>query len=69
MSGTYNSFNISAAPTSGQYWYVDPLSDGTYRIKNVEKSKWWQFSTSYNSFGAYNTAQSGGVMPVLVAVK
>jgi len=66
MSGTYNSFNISAEPADGQYWVIDPLSDGTYRIKNLDKSKWWQFSTGYNSFGAYTTAQDGGVRPALV---
>src|SRR5574344_952478 len=63
MSGTYNSFNVDAAPTAGQYWDIAANSDGTFTITNKSTSKWIQYSTSYTSYGAYNTTK--GINPCL----
>lgn len=69
MTGNYNSFNYAAElPTEGHVWTVASNDDGTYDITNVLKSKYVQYSTQYESFGAYDSAQNGGVLPKLVSV-
>lgn len=69
QKGTYNSFNLDANPTEGQYWSIFPLADGTVKITNLSVNKWWQYSTSYSSFGSYDSAQSGAELPKLVPVQ
>ena len=63
MKGTYNSFNLDANPTSGHVFTVEPQTDGTVVITNVEMSKSLQFDTNYNSYGAYPDVR--GVYPAL----
>ena len=63
MSGTYNNFNVSDAPSSGNYWTIEPQADGTVKITNVANSKYIQYSSQYNSFGSYGDTQ--GIMPSL----
>ncbi len=56
MDGTYNSFNVSSSlPSSGYIWDVSFNSDGTVNIKNVDKNKTVQYSSTYTSFGAYSS--------------
>ena len=54
MSGTYNSFNVSASePESGHLWTAAVHEDGTVKLVNLEKSKYVSYDTAYGSFGAY----------------
>ncbi len=64
MKGTYNSFNVDTTmPASGAIWTVEPKSDGTFVITNVEMNKSIQFDSQYNSYGAYPEVK--GTMPAL----
>lgn len=63
MSGNYNSFNVSAERVDGDVWTVDENSDGTFKITNVAKGKYMQYSLQYHSYGAYSS--ESGVMPYL----
>lgn len=65
LKGTYNSFNVDASPTEGQYFNVELQEDGTVKVTNVSNNKYLQYSTSHKSFGCYDTAQEGGLMPML----
>ena len=69
QKGTYNSFNLDANPSEGQYWSIIPQADGTVKILNRSVNKWWQYSTSYSSFGSYDKPQDGGELPKLTPVK
>ena len=69
QKGTYNSFNWSATPSEGQYWSIIPQADGKVKILNLLVKKWWQYSTSYSSFGSYDAVQSGSELPTLVVVE
>ena len=63
QKGTYNNFNVDAAPTEGQYWTVTANADGTFKILNTNVNKWMQYSISHTSYGSY--ADEQGVMPTL----
>ena len=63
QTGTFNSFNVSANPTSGNIWTIEPEADGTFIITNVEKNKYVQFDTQYKSFGCYSDDK--GSLPYL----
>lgn len=64
MKGTYNSFNVDAtAPSEGHVWTVTFGSNNTVSIKNVLTGKTIQYSTQYNSYGAY--ADVTNVLPIL----
>lgn len=69
MQGTYNSFQVSeevpAADVAASIWTVEPQSDGTVKITNAGMGKWMQYSSSFTSFGAYDSDQDGGSRPVL----
>ena len=65
QTGTYNSMNVAAEVSSGQYWTITPQNDGTFEIRNTSVNKWWQYSTGHTSWGSYATAQSDGLMPYL----
>ncbi|MDO4758920.1 MAG: BACON domain-containing protein [Rikenellaceae bacterium] len=55
MSGSYNSFNVSAeVGTEGYTWSFTKADDGTYAITNIAKGKTMQYDTQYNSYGAYS---------------
>lgn len=63
QTGTYNSFNLDAAPTEGQIFSIEPQTDGTFKILNTNVNKYMQYSAQYSSFGSY--ADATGTMPFL----
>lgn len=64
MKGTYNSFNVDAtAPSEGHVWTVTFGSNNSVSIKNVLTGKTIQYSTQFNSYGAYTDVTN--VLPVL----
>ena len=63
QTGSYNSFNVSASPSSGHIWTIEPQTDGTFKITNNSVSKYIQYSTNYTSYGSYSGVS--GVMPCL----
>jgi len=69
QTGTYNSFNVAAEPTEGQYWTIAANEDGTQTITNKSVSKYIQYSPSYTSFGSYASAQTDAILPTLYALK
>lgn len=62
MTGTYNSFNVTTSPTSGQVFSVE-IDDEKATIVNIAMNKTVQYSTQYVSFGAYSTVTN--VIPTL----
>ncbi len=64
MSGTYTSPNVDANPTSGQYWNVSEWNLGM-GIVNTSNNKYMQYSTTHSSWGVYDSAQDGALMPEL----
>lgn len=67
MDEKNNSFNVSDdLGTGDEYvWSVAFDADGLATITNVARNKWIQYSSSYSSYGAYNSAQNGGFLPAL----
>ena len=66
LKGTYNSFNVSdEVPAEGGVWSIAIAEDGTATITNVAMNKYIQYSTNYSSYGAYDTAQEGAIMPTI----
>lgn len=65
LKGTYTSFNVSATPTEGQYFSFAKNDDGTFKITNVAKNAYVQYSVGHTSYGCYTSAQSDGKMPFL----
>ena len=67
MTGTYNSFNLSAEmPEAGAVWTVAiDETTGEATITNVAMNKYIQYSSQYKSFGSYASAQNNGHMPSL----
>lgn len=63
MKDDYNSFNVSTDRQEGDTWTVEPQADGTVKITNVLKEKFIQYSTQYESYGAYTDEQ--GIKPSL----
>lgn len=66
MSGTYNSFNLADAPADGDANYTfkaEHNGAGQWTITNAGNGKWIQYSTSYTSWGCYDT--ESGVLPYL----
>lgn len=63
MKDDYNSFNVSADPQDGMVWTVEANADGTFKITNVNKGKYIQYSVNYGSYGSY--ADEQGIMPQL----
>ena len=64
QSGTFNSFNVNAAPTEGQYWTVEAqAAEGTFKITNKSVNKYIQFDSAYSSYGSYDSAK--GALPAL----
>lgn len=53
MTGTYNSFNVSATRKTGDVWTLTENSDGTCTIKNVAKDKVMAYAWEYKTVGAY----------------
>lgn len=66
QTGTYNSFNVDAAPADGQNWTAQLNNDGqTWTITNTSVQKYVQYSISHTSFGSYAAAQDNAVLPEL----
>ena len=63
MKGTYNNFNVDANPSEGQFFTFAKNSDGTFKVTNVAKDKYLQYSIDHTSYGCYSDEQ--GVMPYL----
>lgn len=63
MEGTFNNWNLSNNPSSGQYYTIDRNADGSFKIANVAMGKWMQFDEEHNSFGSYSDER--GIMPFL----
>ena len=64
QKGTYTSFNVDAAPTEGQGWFVSLIDDvTTWTITNASVNKYVQYSTTHKSFGSY--ADEQGLLPQL----
>ncbi len=62
MSGTYNNFNLSTEiPEAGGLWTLTEDASGCVTITNIEKGKWIQYDSSYNSWGSY--AEEKGALP------
>ena len=64
MTGSYDSFNVSTAPSEGHVWTIAQNEDGSYKILNVLKSKYVQLDSQYGTYGSYNAEK--GTMPNLV---
>lgn len=64
MKGTYTSCNVDANPTEGQYWNVSEWNLGM-GIVNNSNNKYMQYSTTHSSWGVYDSAQDGALMPEL----
>ena len=66
MKGTYTSCNVDANPTEGQYWVVrSSAASAGVSIVNYSNNKWMQYSTTHSSWGVYDSAQDGALMPEL----
>ncbi|MBR6465642.1 MAG: BACON domain-containing protein [Bacteroidales bacterium] len=66
MKGTYTSCNVDANPTEGQYWVVrSNATSAGVSIANYSNNKWMQYSTTHSSWGVYDSAQDGALMPEL----
>ncbi len=67
MEGTYNSFQLSTTLDEANatfFWSVTMNADGRVEIINKGNDKMMQFSSQYNSYGAY-TDRTTGVAPYL----
>ncbi len=63
QSGNYTSISIADDISSDSYYTVTRNSDGTYSILNKTTDRYLQYSTTYKTFGSYNTAT--GIVPTL----
>lgn len=64
MDDSHNSFQVSEeAPAEGSVWSIEQNSDGTFKINNVARNKYIQYSVTYKSYGSYPDEQ--GLMPML----
>lgn len=62
----YNNFYPTETEEKGDIWSITLNEDGTAKIANVTvNNKYFQYSTSYSSAGAYDSAQAGALLPVL----
>ena len=63
-SGQSNSFDVAESlPASGARWSFTLQDDGTFRVENVDKGRWMQYSVQYVSYGCYSSAT--GLLPAL----
>lgn len=63
QSGSYDSFNVSDAPTEGYVWTVEFQTDGTAKILNKSVNKFIQYDLQYGSYGSYSSEE--GKLPML----
>ena len=62
----YNNFYLTSDKSKAAVWTVEQISDDEFMVENPTLSKWMQYSTGYDSAGAYGTAQEGATLPKLV---
>ena len=62
----YNNFYLTSDKNKAAVWTVEQISDDEFMVENPTLSKWMQYSTSYDSAGAYGTPQDGATLPKLV---
>lgn len=63
LEGNYNSFQVSKTKPAANYlWNITIAANGEATIMNVSMNKWIQYSTTYGSYGCYNSVQ--GLLPV-----
>ena len=63
---THPNFSVSEAvgdDNAGFSWTIQPNTDGSLKILNIDRQQYIQFSVSHNSYGCYPTAQEDGVLP------
>lgn len=62
----YNNFYLTSDKAQASVWTVAQVSENEFMLEIPDLSKWMQYSTSYDSAGAYPTAQEGATLPKLV---
>lgn len=62
----YHNFYLTSDKAQASVWTVTQTSDDEFMVEIPSLSKWMQYSTSYDSAGAYPTAQEGATLPKLV---
>lgn len=69
MDSSHSSFQLGGTNSDGlgETWSIAFAADGTVTITNVDRQKYIQYSTTYSSYGSYNT--ESGVLPYLYEVK
>ena len=66
QTGTFDNFNVSANPSEGYIWTIEPEADGTFTITNTSVNKYVQYDPQYDSFGSY--ANERGLLPYLYVI-
>lgn len=66
QAAKYNNFYLTSDVATAAVWTVSQISADEFMIENPTLSKWMQYSTGYDSAGAYGTAQEGATLPKLV---
>ena len=62
----YHNFYLTSDKAQASVWTVTQTSEDEFMVEIPSLSKWMQYSTSYDSAGAYPTAQDGATLPKLV---
>ena len=62
----YHNFYLTSDKSQASVWTVSQTSDDEFMVEIPSLSKWMQYSTSYDSAGAYPSAQDGATLPKLV---
>lgn len=62
----YHNFYLTSDKAQASVWTVNQISADEFMLEIPDLSKWMQYSTSYDSAGAYPTAQDGATLPKLV---
>ena len=62
----YNNFYLTSDKAQASVWTVAQVSENEFMLEISALSKWMQYSTGYDSAGAYATAQDGATLPKLV---
>ena len=62
----YNNFYLTSDKAQASVWTVAQVSENEFMLEIPALSKWMQYSTGYDSAGAYATAQEGATLPKLV---
>ncbi|MBQ9476672.1 MAG: lamin tail domain-containing protein [Bacteroidales bacterium] len=62
----YNTWSVAAAPTEGNVWKVEPQSDGTVKITDIQNGGILQYGNSgFDSYAAYSSMDGTAVLPWL----